>query len=114
MNSSWVALRHPIFRSLRVTRAISSTCVAAHDNAATFLMNTLGCPSFLITLISITAALPFFLFTIPAGFLADRVNRKKLLCVINLWLAAGAFGLVIFSWLKVLSPCLILFSVFFI
>lgn len=61
-----------------------------------------------------TAALPFFLFTIPAGILADRVNRKKLLCAINLWLAAGAFGLVIFSWLNVLSPWLILFSVFLI
>ncbi len=60
------------------------------------------------------AALPFFLFTIPAGVLADLVNRKQLLCTINLWLAAGAFGLVIFSWLRVLSPCLILFCVFLI
>jgi predicted MFS family arabinose efflux permease len=94
--------------------AISNTCVAAHDNAATFLMNAQGCPSFLISLLSTAAALPFFLFTIPAGFLADRVNRKKLLSAINLWLAAGAFGLAIFSWLKVLSPYLILFFVFLI
>ena len=114
MNSSWAALRHPIFRSLWITSAISSICVAAHNNAATFLMNTLGCPSFLISLISIAAALPFFLFTIPASFLADRVNRKKLLCAINLWLAAGAFGLAVFGWLKVLSPCLILLCVFVI
>jgi predicted MFS family arabinose efflux permease len=114
MNSGWAALRHPIFRSLWMVSAISSTCFAAHDNAATFLMNTPACPSFLISLISITAALPFFLFTIPAGILADRVNRKKLLCAINPWLAAGAFGLVIFSWLKVLSPCLILFCVFLV
>ena len=114
MNSSWAALRHPIFRNLWMVSAISSTCVAAHDNAATVLMNAQACPSFLISLISMTAALPFFLFTIPAGILADRVNRKKLLCAINLWLAAGAFGLVIFSWLNVLSPCLILFCVFLI
>jgi MFS family permease len=114
MNSSWAALRYPIFRSWWIVSAISSTCVAAHDNAATFLMNTQACPSFLISLISITAALPFFLFTIPAGFLADRVNRKKLLCAINLWLAAGAFGLVIFSWLNLLSPWLILFCIFLI
>jgi MFS family permease len=114
MKSTWAALRHPAFRSLWVVSAISNTCVAAHDNAATFLMNAQGCPPCLISLISTAAALPFFLFTIPAGFLADRVNRKKLLCAINLWLAAGAFGLAIFSWLKVLSPSLILFCVFFI
>ena len=35
-------------------------------------------------------------------------------CQGNLWLAAGAFGLVIFRWLNVLSPCLILFCVFLI
>ena len=114
MNSSWAALRHPIFRNLWMVSAISSTCVAARDNAAIVLMNTQACPSFLISLISMTTALPFFLFTIPAGILADRVNRKKLLCAINLWLAAGAFGLVIFSWLNVLSPGLILFCVFLI
>jgi MFS family permease len=114
MNSSWAALRRPVFRKLWIVSAISSTCVAAHDNAATFLMNTQLCPSFLISLISIAAALPFFLFTIPSGLLADRVNRKKLLCVINLWLAAAAFGLAVFGWLKVLSPCLILLSVFLI
>ena len=114
MNSSWAALRHPIFRNLWMVSAISNTCVAARDNAAIVLMNTQACPSFLISLISMTTALPFFLFTIPAGILADRVNRKKLLCAINLWLAAGAFGLVIFSWLNVLSPGLILFCVFLI
>jgi predicted MFS family arabinose efflux permease len=114
MNSIWAALRHPIFRSLWIVSAISNTCVAAHGTATAFLMNTQGCPSFLISLISVTAALPFFLFTVPAGFLADHVNRKKLLCAINLWLAAGAFGLVFFGWLKVLSPSLILFCVFLI
>lgn len=114
MNSIWAALRHPIFRSLWILSAISGTCIAARDTATTFLMNTQECPAFLISLISITTALSFFLFAIPAGFLADRVNRKTLLCAINLWLAAGAFGLVIFGWLKVLSPCLILFCVFLI
>jgi predicted MFS family arabinose efflux permease len=114
MNSSWAALRHPTFRSLWIVSAISSTCVAAQGNATTVLMNAQGCPSYLISLISIAAALPFFLFTIPAGFLADRVSRKKLLCAINLWLAASAFSLVIFSCLKVLSPCLILFCVFLV
>lgn len=71
MSSSWAALCHPIFRSLWIVSAISGTCIAAHDYATTFLMNTQGCPGFLISLISITAALSFFLFTIPAGFLAE-------------------------------------------
>jgi MFS family permease len=78
------------------------------------MINTLAASPFLISLISTVASLPFFLFTLPAGALADSVNRKRLLCAINLWLAAAAVALAIFGWLNLLSPCLILISVFFL
>jgi MFS family permease len=113
MNSSWAALRNPVFRRLWIASIISGTCVAAHDNAATYMMNTLAASPVLISFISTVASLPFFLFTIPAGALADRVNRKKLACVINVWLAVIAAGLAVVGWLHLLNPCLILISVFF-
>jgi MFS family permease len=112
MNSSWAALHNPVFRRLWIASVISGTCVAAHDNAATYIMNTLGASPFLISLMSTVASLPFFLFTLPAGVLADRVNRKKLTCAINVWLAAIAVALSILGWLHLLNPCLILISVF--
>ncbi len=113
-NSSWAALRNPVFGRLWIASVISGTCVAAHDNAATYMINTLAASPFLISLISTVASLPFFLFTLPAGALADSVNRKRLLCGINLWLTAAAVALAILGWLKLLSPCLILISVFFL
>ena len=84
-NSSWAAPRNPIFRRLWIASLISGTCVAAHNNAVTYMMSTLGASPLLIALISSVALLPFFLFTVPAGALGDRVNRKNLLCAINLW-----------------------------
>jgi MFS family permease len=114
MNSSWAALRNPVFRRLWIASVISGTCVAAHDNAATWMMNTLTGSPFLISLISTMASLPFFLFTLLAGALADSVNRKKLVCVINAWLAAIAVALAILGWLHLLNPCLILICVFFL
>jgi hypothetical protein len=39
------------------------------------------------------ASLPFFLFTLPAGALADKVDRRKL--IINVGLAATAVGLAV-------------------
>jgi hypothetical protein len=42
------------------------------------------------------------------------VDRKKLLCLVNLWLAAAAAGLAVLGWLHVLSPYLILMFVFLI
>ena len=112
MNTSWTALRNPTFRRLWIAGVISGTCVAAHDSAATYVMSTLAASPFLISLMSTVASLPFFLFTLPAGVLADRVNRKKLACVINVWLAAIAVALSILGWLHLLNPCLILISVF--
>src|ERR1700737_4859779 len=73
-----------------VSRLLSGTCVAAHDTGATWVMNMLTPSPFLISVMSTVASLPFFLLTLPAGALADLVDRKKLLCVINLWLATAA------------------------
>jgi MFS family permease len=113
-NSSWAALRNPDFRKLWIATVLSGTCVAAQDNAVIWMMNTLTESPFLISLMSTVASLPFFLFTLPAGALADNVDRKKLVCAINLWLAAIAVALAVLARLHLLNPCLILTSVFFL
>jgi len=41
---------------------------------------------------STVASLPFFLFPLPAGALADKVDRQKLICSINVGLAATALA----------------------
>jgi predicted MFS family arabinose efflux permease len=113
-SSTWTALKNPAFRKLWFATVISGTCVAAHDTAATWSMNLLTASPLLISLMSTVASLPFFLFILPAGALADKVNRQKLVCAINLWLAATAIGLAILGWLHLLNPYLILVCVFFI
>jgi MFS family permease len=107
-------LKNPAFRKLWFATVISGTCVAAHDTAATWSMNLLTASPLLISLMSTVASLPFFLFTLPAGALADKVDRQKLVCAINLWLAATAVGLAVLGWFHLLNPYLILVCVFFI
>jgi MFS family permease len=111
-SSTWTALGNPAFRKLWIATVISGTCVAAHDNAATWVMNSSTGSPFLISLMSTVASLPFFLFTLPAGALADRVDRQKLICLINVGLAATALGLTVLGWLHLLNACLLLISVF--
>src|SRR5215831_7946632 len=111
-SSTWTALRNPVFRKLWIATVISGTCVAAHDSAATWMMNVFTGSPFLISLMSTVSSLPFFLFTLPAGALADKVDRKKLVCFINVGLAAMAVGLAVLGWLNLLNPYLILVSVF--
>jgi MFS family permease len=113
-NSTWTALRNPAFRKLWIATVISGTCVSAHDSAATWTMNLLTESPFLVSLMSTVASLPFFLFTLPAGALADKMDRQKLVCAINLSLAATAVGLAVLGWLHLLNPGVILLGVFLI
>src|ERR1700692_1200239 len=109
--STWSALQNPTFRKLWIASLVSGTCVAAHDTAATWVMNTLTASPFLISLMSTVASLPFLIFTLPAGALADMVDRKKLLVLMNLWLAMAGATPGILSFFYILITYRILISV---
>jgi Transmembrane secretion effector len=60
---------------------VSGTAVAAHETAATWTMNLMSPSGFFISLMASLASLPFFLFTLPAGALADAFNEVRILRV---------------------------------
>ena len=111
-NSTWAALRNPAFRKLWIAAVISGISAVAHDTAATWTMNILTESPFLLSLMSTVASLSFFLFTLPAGTLADNVDRQKLVCTINVCMASTALVLAVLGWLHLLNPYLILACVF--
>jgi MFS family permease len=112
--SSWKALQNPTFRRLWLATVVSGTFISAHDTAATWAMNSISRSTLLLSLISTAATLPFFLFILPAGALADTVNRKKILSAAYIWLAVCAGGLAILGWLHLLNAYVLLGSVFLI
>jgi MFS family permease len=111
-SSTFTALRNPIYRNLWLATLLSGTCVSAHDTAATWVMNMLSPSAFLLSLMSTVASLPFFFFTLPAGALADMVDRRKLMLVMNFWLAGAAALMAVFGFLGLLNPWIILACVF--
>jgi MFS family permease len=110
--SVWLALRNPAFVGLWLPSVVSGVCVSAHDTAATWLMNALGASPLLLSLIATAASLPFFVFTLPAGALADLSDRKNLFIAVYLWLAAAAGLLAVCTWLHWVHPYVILTTVF--
>jgi MFS family permease len=110
--SSWRALQNPTFRRLWIATIVSGTFVSAHDTAATWVMNSISRSTLFLSLISTAATLPFFLFILPAGALADTVERKKVLSAAYIWLAVCAGALAILGWLHLLTPYVILGAVF--
>jgi hypothetical protein len=108
------ALQNPTFSRLWFATVVSGICVSAHDTAATWMTNSISQLTLLLSLMSTTATLPFFLFILPAGAVADIAERKKVLSAACISLALCAGGLAILGWLHLLTPYVILGSVFLI
>src|SRR5262245_66558100 len=89
--STWFALRNPVFARLWLASVISGTFVSAQDVTATWLMHDLGASAFALSLMASAASAPFFLFTLPAGAIADIVNRRLVIVTAVLWQAV-CFG----------------------
>jgi MFS family permease len=113
-SSSWTALRSRGFRAIWFASVISGTCAAAQATAATWVVNQLSQSTLLLALTSTFVSLPLFLFTLPAGALADMLDRAKLVRITHVWLAAAAGGLAILGWSHLLQGKLVLLFVFLI
>jgi MFS family permease len=110
--STWLALRNPVFRKLWLAMVVSGSCIGAHNTAIFWALNSLGASTIIISLMATVSALPYTLFTLPAGAIADMVDRKKILLAVQLWHAVIAFALAILWMTHLLNPYLILVSAF--
>jgi MFS family permease len=106
--SLWGPLKNPIFRSLWLASLVSGTAVSAQDTALRWVMNGLSASSLLLSAISTLTFLAFCLLTFPAGMVADRVDRRRMLKIINLLLAAASGLLTMFALLQGITPSIIL------
>lgn len=93
--SMWRPLRRPVFRSVWTASVVSNIGTWMQTVGAAWLMTSLTTSPLLVALMQAAASLPVFLVGLPAGALADVVDRRKLLLVTQGWmlLAALAMGL---------------------
>jgi MFS family permease len=110
--SIWLALKNPVFKRYWLAALVSGTCVAAHNTAAFSVLGQETDSAILISLMSTLSSLPFAVFTLPAGALADMAERKKILYGTSIWQASVALCLAILALTDSLSPPIILVSVF--
>ena len=92
--SAWSPLLNPIFRALWIATVISNVGTWMQDVGESWLMTTLTPSPVLVALVETAGSLPVVLVALPAGALADIVDRRRLLLVMQIWMfvAAGAMG----------------------
>lgn len=107
-SSPWAPFRHPAFLILWSATLVSNIGTWMHDVGAGWLMTELSPSPVLVAAVQAATTLRVFLLALPAGALADIVDRRRLLIAVNLalGLVAGCLALLV-SWNSV-TPAVLL------
>src|SRR5258708_4667270 len=92
--SAWSPLRESVFRALWIATVVSNIGTWMQDVGESWLMTSLTTSPVLVALVETFGSLPVVLIALRAGALADIVDRRRLLLVMQIWMvvAAGAMG----------------------
>lgn len=89
-HSALAPLREPLFRSLWIAAVISYTGTWMQNLGAGWLMTELTMSPLMVGLVQAAAALPVFLVILPAGALADIMDRRRLLLITQGWMVIAS------------------------
>lgn len=107
----WVAFRYTTFTVVWIATVVANVGTWMYNAASGWLMTSLAADPLTVSLVQVASSLPMFLFALPAGALADTVDKRRFLigCEIALTLVAGASAVLVELNL-VTPPVLLLFT----
>lgn len=87
----------PAFAVLWTATVLSNIGTWMHDVGASWLMTSLSPAPLMVALVQGATALPVFLFSLPAGALADILDRRRLLLAVQIFmgLVAACLGCIV-------------------
>jgi MFS family permease len=111
-SSTWSPLRLPLFRALWLAAVASNVGTWMHNVGAEWLMTTLAPTPLLVALMQTAETAPTFLLALPAGALADIVDRRRLLLFSQAWMLVAAVALAAATLAGVTTPAVLLVLTF--
>lgn len=111
-SSPWAPLGEPLFRSLWIASVISYTGTWMQNVGAGWLMTQMTLNPLMVGLVQAAAALPVFLVILPAGALADMVDRRKFLLLTQGWMVLASATLGILTLTSCVHPWVLLLFTF--
>uniref|UniRef100_UPI000DD4238F MFS transporter n=1 Tax=Pseudogemmobacter bohemicus TaxID=2250708 RepID=UPI000DD4238F len=99
---------HTAFTLLWTATLISNTGTWMHEVGAGWLMTTLDSSPAVVSLVQAATSLPVFLFALLAGALADRLDKRRMLLVVNTILTVIVTLLAVLVWQEAMTPLLLI------
>lgn len=106
--SAWRPFRYLVFTVLWTATVVSNVGTWMSNAASGWLMTSLDPAPLTISLVQVATALPMVLFALPAGALADILDRRRLLMVVQLLMAMAAMLLAVLVLVGAMTPWLLL------
>ncbi len=105
-------LSEPAFRALWSANVIANIGVWMQTVGGAWLMTSLTTDALPVALMQTATTLPSFLVGLPAGSLADRIDRRQLLLVAQAWMFVSVALLGVLTLLGLVSPWVLLLLTF--
>lgn len=105
-------LKNSIYRAIWVATFFSNVGTWVHTVTGSLLMTKLTTSSTMIALVQTCTMLPLFIFSIPAGVIADLYNRKTIVICAQILMSLLAFCMAIVTYNGDMNAYLLLFTTF--
>lgn len=112
--SPWAPLRHPTYRFFWIASIVSNLGSWMHEIGAGWLMTELDASPQMVAAVRTAMAAPIVLLAIPAGVLADRVDRRGLLLATQVLMLVVAATLAVLTAAGAMTSWLLLMLTFLI
>src|SRR5262249_23617864 len=103
---------HRAFVVIWAATSLSLTGIAISDAASSWFMATIDADPRAVSFVQVASNLPMFLFTLPAGALADIVQPRTFLIVLESFVVLMMAGFGTAIYFNLVSPALLLIVVF--
>jgi MFS family permease len=105
-------LRHPLFRLLWSANVVVSLGVWMQNTGAGWLMTTLSPNALSVSLVQAATVMPIFLLALPAGALADILDRRRFILTTQAWMLFAAALLALLTYAHLVDPAVLLAATF--
>jgi MFS family permease len=109
---AWGALRYRVFRWLWIATVVSNIGTWMYNAASGWLMTSLNPSPLMVSLVQVANSLPLFLFALPAGALADMLDKRRLILALEILTTVLSAVFALLVTVHVVSPTLLLLFMF--
>jgi MFS family permease len=110
--SAWSPLRGRVFRTLFVAQLVSNIGLWMQTVGAQWFLVEHHSSATIVALVQTASLLPTLFLALPAGGLADLLDRRRLLIAVSTYTALAAALTTVLAWTDVLTPVMLLVMTF--